>query len=92
LLAADVDSSKLHSSSVESNLTSWLAQHMHVSGGQSAIPSCFERIVVLTPNISADEYGCACGTWTSSFTSAASILTKEMEQDLLNMIKNILLR
>ena len=89
LLAADVDSSKLHSSSVESNLTSWLAQHMHVSGGQSAIPSCFERIVVLTPNISADEYGSACSPWTSSFASAAAIPTTDMEQDFANMIQSL---
>jgi len=86
--ATDVDSSKLHSCE-DGNTTSLLAQHVHVYGDQAAIPSCFERIMAFTPNISADEYGCACSTWTSSFTSAASILTKEMEQDLLNMIKNL---
>ena len=89
LLAVDFDSSKLHSCSSDVNITSLLAQHVHVYGDQSAIPDCFERIVIFTPNISADEYGCACDPWTSSFTSASAISTHEMEQDLLNMMTHL---
>jgi hypothetical protein len=89
LLAADVDSSKLHSSSINSNFTSSLAQHIHLHGSHSAIPSCFERIVVLTPNITADEYGGACIPWTSSFASAAAITTADMEQDFLNIVESL---
>lgn len=89
LLAAGVDSSKLHSSSAENSFTSLLAQHMHVPGCQSAIPACFERIVILTLNISADEYGSACSPWTSSFASAAALPATDMEQDVSNMMQSL---
>ena len=89
LLAADIDSSTLHSSSRDSRATSLLARFMHVQGDQGTIPSCFENIVVFTPNISADEYGSACGPWTSSFASAAAIPTTVMEQDFSNMLQNL---
>ncbi len=89
LLAADIDSSQLHSSSKDSYTTSSLARYIHVKGDQSSIPSCFENIVVFTPNISADEYGCACGPWTSSFDSATAIPTTVMEQDFFNMTQNL---
>ncbi len=89
LLANDVDSSKLHSSSVGNNFTSSLAKHMHVPCDQSAIPSCFQRIVVLTANISADEYGSACSPWTSSFFSAVSIPATDMERDVVNMMQSL---
>jgi len=45
--------------------------------------------VVFTPNISADEYGSACGPWTSSFDSATAIPITVMEQDFFNMTRNL---
>jgi len=89
LLAADVDSSKLHSCCAENNAASFLAQNMHVHGDESVIPLCFERIVVLTPSICADEYGCACNPWTSTFASAAAIPTTEMERDFVAMLQSL---
>ncbi len=87
LLSFDVDSCKLHSSHAQP--ASLLAKHMRIRGDQSVIPSCFERIVVLTPDISANEYGCACTPWTSSFTSTVAMSTHQMEHDFLSILHSL---